>query len=448
MWMLLAKNLLRTKLYEDCSRILLRIPKGRLSYQKYFSLSSKPWLPSARIVQAVQTFNSDTTIQKVETLEKKQFICVRWEDGSESLYPSVWLRDNCQCPDCFLHSAKARKLLLENLDVNIKVKDVILTEQKKKINIVWPDDHTSEFEAEWLKKRCFSDQARAKAQEELFLSERQYWGSDLELPTIDFEEVLHSDESAYKWLVTLKKVGIVLLTGAAIKQGEILKLGQRIGFLRLTFYGPTWQVQNKLDANNVAYTTEKLSFHTDYPVLQSPPGIQFLHCIKQTSTGGESEVVDGFHVANRFKEQNPYAFKILTSTFVDFTDIGVDYCDFAMQAKQRIIDVDEKGQVVRINFNNATRDTIFDIPAEKVKPFYAALKDYVGLLNSTDYKYSYKMKPGDIVVFDNWRLLHGRQSYQAGAEISRHLEGAYADWDVVMSRLRILQKNVLRRQCL
>ncbi|XP_039198167.1 gamma-butyrobetaine dioxygenase isoform X2 [Crotalus tigris] len=446
MWMSLAKNMLRTKLYKDSSRVLLQTPKDKPSYQKNFSLSRKPWLRSARVVtQAIQTLNIGTTIQKVETLEKKQFICVHWEDGSESLYPSVWLRDNCQCPDCFLHSAKARKLLLENLDININVKDVTLTEQKK-VNIVWPDDHTSEFEAEWLKKRCFSDQARAKAQEELFLSERQYWGSDLELPTMDFEEVLHNDESAYKWLVTLKKVGIVLLRGAAIKQGEILKLGQRIGFLRLTFYGPTWQVQDKMDANNVAYTSEKLSFHTDYPVLQFPPGIQFLHCIKQTSTGGESEVVDGFHVANKFKEQNPYAFKILTSTFVDFTDIGVDYCDFAMQSKQRIIDVDEKGQVVRINFNNATRDTIFDIPAEKVKPFYAALKDYVDLLNSTDYKYSYKMKPGDVVVFDNWRLLHGRQSYQAGAEISRHLEGAYADWDVIMSRLRILQKNVLRRQ--
>ncbi|KAM6459360.1 gamma-butyrobetaine dioxygenase isoform 1-T6 [Liasis olivaceus] len=448
MWMFIAKNLLRTKLYEDCSRFLLQMPKGKPSYQKYFSLSRKPWLGSARVAQAVQTFNISTAIQKVETLEKKQYICVHWEDGSESLYPSVWLRDNCQCPDCFLHSAKARKLLLENLDINIKVKDVTLTEQKKKINIVWPDDHTSEFEAEWLKKRCFSDQARARTQEELFLSERQYWGSDLELPTMAFEEVLHSDESAYKWLVTLKKVGIVLLTGAAVKQGEILKLGQRIGFLRLTFYGPTWQVQDKVDANNVAYTTEKLSFHTDYPVLQFPPGIQLLHCIKQTSSGGQSEIVDGFHVANKFKEQNPYAFQILTSTFVDFTDIGVDYCDFAMQSKQRIIDVDEKGQVVRINFNNATRDTIFDIPAEKVKPFYAALKDYVDLLNSVDNKYSYKMKPGEVVVFDNWRLLHGRQSYQAGAEVSRHLEGAYADWDVVMSRLRILQKNVLRRQCL
>lgn len=49
---------------------------------------------------------------------------------------------------------------------------------------------------------------------------------------------------------------------------------------------------------------------------------------------------------------------------------------------------------------------------------------------------------GDVITFDNWRLLHGRRGYEAGTEISRHLEGAYADWDVVMSRLRILRQNV------
>ncbi|XP_053245446.1 gamma-butyrobetaine dioxygenase [Podarcis raffonei] len=447
MWTSIAKYLLRTKVHQDCSRTLLQAQNGKHSHQKHFSLSRRPWQHSMPgTTQTAQAFNMSAAIHKVEALEANQFICVHWEDGSKSLYPSVWLRDNCQCPECFLHSAKARKLLLENLDVNVGAKNVTLAQREKKVCIVWPDDHTSEFEAEWLKKRCFSEQARAKMQEELFLSERQYWGSDLQLPTMAFEEVLHSDESAYKWLVTLKRTGIVLLTGAASRQGELLKLGQRIGFLRLTFYGPTWQVQDKADANNVAYTTEKLSFHTDYPVLQFPPGIQLLHCIKQTSTGGESEVVDGFHVANQLKEQNPQAFQILTSTYVDFTDIGVDYCDFSMQSKQKIIDVDEKGEVIRINFNNATRDTVFDIPAEKVKPFYAALKDYVDLLNSKDNKCIYKMKPGEIVVFDNWRLLHGRQSYEAGTEISRHLEGAYADWDVVMSRLRILQKNVLSRE--
>ncbi|XP_019332352.1 gamma-butyrobetaine dioxygenase isoform X2 [Alligator mississippiensis] len=383
-------------------------------------------------------------IQKVEALDANHFVCIHWEDGGKSLYPSVWLRDNCQCPDCFLHSAKARKLPLEDLDVEIGVKDITLTDRKK-VYIIWPNEHTSEFEAEWLKKRCFSEQARAKMREELFVPEHEYWGSDLQFPEMSFEDVLSSDESAYTWLSTLKKVGIVMLTGAATRQGELVKLGKRIGFLRLTFYGPTWQVQDKMDANNVAYTTGKLNFHTDYPVLQHPPGVQFLHCIKQTTAGGESEVVDGFHVSRKLKQQNPQAFQILSSTLVDFTDVGVDYCDFSMQSKQKIIQINDRGEMDRINYNNATRDTVFDISAEKVQPFYAALKEFVNLLNSTEHKVTYKMKPGDIVTFDNWRVLHGRGSYQSEKEIARHLEGAYADWDVIMSRLRCLRKTVLNK---
>lgn len=35
------------------------------------------------------------------------------------------------------------------------------------VSIVWPDQHTSVFDADWLKKRCFSDDARRALQEEL-----------------------------------------------------------------------------------------------------------------------------------------------------------------------------------------------------------------------------------------------------------------------------------------
>lgn len=379
-------------------------------------------------------------IQKAEALDGAHLMQILWHNREESLYPAIWLRDNCQCSDCYLDSAKARKLLIEALDVNIGIKS--LTFDREKVYITWPDDHYSEFGADWLKKRCFSQQARAKLQRELFLPECQYWGSELQLPTLDFDDVLKYDEYAYKWLATLKKVGIVRLTGASDKRGEIIKLGKRIGFLYLTFYGHTWQVQDKIDANNVAYTTGKLSFHTDYPALHHPPGVQLLHCIKQTVTGGDSEIVDGFNVCQKLKEKNPRAFQILSSTFVDFTDIGVDYCDFSVQSKHKIIELDDKGQVVRINFNNATRDTIFDIPVERVQPFYAALKEFVDLMNSKEFKFTFKMNPGDVITFDNWRLLHGRRSYEAKTEISRHLEGAYADWDVVMSRLRILRQSV------
>ncbi|CAI9567356.1 unnamed protein product, partial [Staurois parvus] len=208
------------------------------------------------------------------------------------------------------------------------------------------------------------------------------------------------------------------------------------------FYRYTWHVQDKVDANNVAYTSGKLSLHTDYPALQYPPGIQFLHCLKQAETGGESEVVDGFHVCNKLKEQNPDAFNILTSTQIDFTDTGIDYCDFSLQSKQRIIELDQNGDLLKINFNNSTRDSILNIPAEKVQPFYSSLKEFVSIMNKPKNTFCFKLKPGQVVTFDNWRILHGRKSYQSGADVSRHLEGSYLDWDVVMSRLRALKTKL------
>lgn len=38
-----------------------------------------------------------------------------------------------------------------------------------KVHITWPNGHYSEFDADWLKKRCFSQKAREKLQQELFL---------------------------------------------------------------------------------------------------------------------------------------------------------------------------------------------------------------------------------------------------------------------------------------
>lgn len=72
-------------------------------------------------------------IQKAEVLDGAHLMQILWHDGEESFYPAVWLRDNCQCPNCYLDSAKARKLLVEALDVNIGIKE--LTFNKKRVII-------------------------------------------------------------------------------------------------------------------------------------------------------------------------------------------------------------------------------------------------------------------------------------------------------------------------
>lgn len=52
-----------------------------------------------------------------------------------------------------------------------------------------------------------------------------------------------------------------------------------------------------------------------------------------------------------------------------------------------------------------------------------------------------KTKPGDILTFSNIRLIHGRTEYTDAVGNTRHLVGAFIDWDEIYSRLRVLSKN-------
>lgn len=68
-------------------------------------------------------------------------------------------------------------------------------------------------------------------------AERDFWASDLHIPTASFQEVLHDDKAALDWLLALRRVGIVYLKGAPVEPGQVARLSERIGYLRLTFYG-------------------------------------------------------------------------------------------------------------------------------------------------------------------------------------------------------------------
>ena len=49
---------------------------------------------------------------------------------------------------------------------------------------------------------------------------------------------------------------------------------------------------------------------------------------------------------------------------------------------------------------------------------------------------------GEIVCFNNCRVLHGRNSYNVLEGGDRHLEGGYIDWDEMKSRRRVLEEEL------
>lgn len=66
--------------------------------------------------------------------------------------------------------------------------------------------------------------------------------------------------------------------------------------------------------------------------------------------------------------------------------------------------VDSEGRVVRINYNNATRDSVLDLPLHQVQLFYSSLKAFVELLSRPENVFTYRMEPGQYGLFTYIRL--------------------------------------------
>lgn len=69
--------------------------------------------------------------------------------------------------------------------------------------------------------------------------------------------------------------------------------------------------------------------------------------------------------------------------------------------------------------------------------WYEALDKYIELLQNE--RVTFKLECGEIITFDNTRLIHGRTGFTDTDNNTRHLVGAYLDWDEIYSRLRVLK---------
>lgn len=71
--------------------------------------------------------------------------------------------------------------------------------------------------------------------------------------------------------------------------------------------------------------------------------------------------------------------------------------------------------------------------------FYAAYRAFAQILVRPELLLTFRLAPGDCMVFDNTRVLHARTGFAATG--SRHLQGGYADLDGVSSTLSVLRRR-------
>ncbi len=109
-----------------------------------------------------------------------------------------------------------------------------------------------------------------------------------------------------------------------------------------------------------------------------------------------------------------------------------------LQARIPFIEVNDLDEVIKVHFNNRSIDTI-KLPPAIMQQFYAAYRHYAEILQREDLQIRFKLNPGELVMFDNTRVLHARSAFSKVG--MRHLQGAYSDLDGLYSTLNILSST-------
>ena len=221
-----------------------------------------------------------------------------------------------------------------------------------------------------------------------------------------------------------------------VESGEVARVAELFGYVRVTNYGRVFDVRSVVEPANLAYTPLGLGPHTDNPYRDPVPSLQLLHCLSSSAAGGESTLVDGFCVAEALRAAAPADFALLAGHCVTFAlprrgrrAQRVRAADRARPARRGT------GRALQL----ALAEVAFHACAE-LAAWYDAYLRFGRMLEDERFQVRLRLESGDLFIVDNRRVLHGRAPYAAsGGE--RHLQGCYADIDGLRSTLAVLARE-------
>ena len=236
-----------------------------------------------------------------------------------------------------------------------------------------------------------------------------------------------------KWIEALLVEGVAIVTDMPESDHGLTETARLVGHVRPTFFGAFFDVKTHIDPTNLAYTARALELHTDTPAEDMAPGMQFLHCRTNNVQGGDSLFLDGAAAATDLRRERPRDFALLSETLIPY------YCEhdtYDVRSRQRVIECDRHGEVTGVTMSQHMAD-IFDLPQAFLDDYYPAFRRFGRMLQSDKYVMRFRLSAGECIVFDNHRVVHGRESYRAESG-DRHLRGCYTDRGELRSTYRVL----------
>lgn len=346
-------------------------------------------------------------------------------DGVDTYFNYCWLRE--ACPSCIEPQTRERFFDISSL-ANLP------TAQK-----AWANDTT--LFVDWTDEALISeipiDTLRSIGRNDPAELPRNLWYSDF-MPRIARvpKSAVMSDKSALAQLTrALIEDGIAIVTGMEKNNDSLPELVNTIGSITPSAEGLFFDVRVEIEPTNLAFTAGPLEMHTDLPGEEAAPGVQFLHCLENSVEGGLSLFLDGAAAAEALRAEDPEAFDLLASYDIPFF-YRHDSWDY--RSHQRVIETDPEGRVTGVTISQHLQDNM-DLPQALLDTYYPAFIKFLKLMQEDRFLIRFRSEAGNCVVFDNHRIVHGREGYVADSG-KRHLRGCYTDRGALRSTYRMMVK--------
>ncbi len=373
-------------------------------------------------------------ILAAETEDRGRILRVAWSDGRHSRYHAIWLRDNASDEVNLNLETREQRSDVTAIPEDIRI-EAARVDSAGALELRWSHGAAvSRFHPGWLRAHDYSDPRIC----DVAAHEPETWDADSLPEPISFDgaAILEDDDVLEAWLKTVCRHGIARLSHVPPQPGMVARVAARIGPLRETNFGRIFDVRVRSGPGSNAYTAAALTPHTDLPTREYQPGLQFLHCLGNSSVGGRAVMVDGLRLAANLREDEPEAFDLLTRVAWTYGNRAPD-TDYRWSSP--VIRLDEEGAVEELRvapFLRAPLAADFD----QVEPAYRALRRLFERVADPALQMRFDYRPGDLVLMDNRRILHGREAYEETAG-ERWLQGCYGEREELLSRLRILARR-------